>query len=103
MMFYVLRVVGPHAKPVQENPEEWDSSVSFYGGILKVRPAEYEEKMNKITMNEMFSENVRQSYILAGIIDYKITNLKKAMKWLPAVFGLLIGIIVIGFIIYWRF
>jgi len=99
MIFYVLRAVGPHTKPIQKVPEEWESAVSFYGGICKLKPNEYEEKMKKVSKDEMFIENVRQSYILAGIAEYKITNLKKAMKWYIMLFGLLVAIIIIGFII----
>jgi hypothetical protein len=103
MVYYVLRVSGPHIKPVRGHPKEWDDSVSFYGGILKMKPEQYEARMKKITTEDMVSENIRQIYILSGILDYKIVNLKKATKWLPVVFVLVVTIIFFGFTIYWLF
>jgi hypothetical protein len=45
MVFRILRISGPHIKPVREHPKSWQDSVSFYGGILQMKPEEYEAKM----------------------------------------------------------
>jgi len=103
MVFRILRISGPHIKPVREHPKGWENSVSFYGGILQMKPEEYEAKMKKITPDDMITEDIRQIYILSGIIDYKIVNLKKATRFLPWIFALVIMLIVFGFTIYWLF
>jgi pycsar effector protein len=100
MVIYVLRAVGPHTKPIIKVPEEWKSSVSFYGGICKLTPLEYEEKMERVSKDDIFTENVRQSFILAGIAQYKNTNIKKAMKLYILLFGLFVAIVVVCFIIF---
>jgi preprotein translocase subunit Sec61beta len=96
-----LEALGPHTKPIGKFPKEWESNVSYYTGILKFIPEDYEKKMNAINLDDLISENIRQSYITAGIISYKVANLKKAIKLLPAV--LLIIAILVGFILYWLF
>ena len=80
IIYFALRVLGPHEKPLEEIPKHWKLSISFYEGILKKKPDDYVNVIERVTLEEKVIDNARQIYIIAKILDHKIRNMKKASK-----------------------
>jgi len=100
VIFYALRVLGPHVTPLRKDLDQWEPSISFYQGILSRKPEEYVSVVNTVTAEQKVLDNARQAYIVADILNYKVINMKKALEWMPVMFFSFTFILILGIMIF---
>lgn len=86
IIYFTLRVLGPHVVPFIKESKEWEPSISFYTGILTRKPNQYVSMLEKVTLKQKVIDNAKQIYIIADILDGKIHNIRNALRLMPTVF-----------------
>jgi hypothetical protein len=100
IIFYALRVLGPHVTSRRDDLKPWElSSISFYTGILNRKPDKYVSIINSVTAEQKILDNAREAYIVADDLSYKVVNMKEALKWMPLMFFSFTLILILGIII----
>jgi len=99
IIYFTLRVLGPHVVPLGEESKQWEPSISFYEGILEEKPDEYVNMIERATLKDKVKDNARQIYIIAEILKHKTDNMNKALRLMPITFFSFVLMIILGAII----
>lgn len=99
---FIFQVINPFlASNHTQKTDKNSKSLLFFGSIVKMRFDDYMKRESSISNEELLSDLIEQSYILANGLNIKMLNMRRGIKAIYcSLISLLILVLVKGVITY---